>query len=198
MKIKNLKSCLSVDRLKIKNYKNSKQRGFTILETLVAIFILVLSITGPMVFAQSGLRASFQSRDQITAFYLAQDVIETVKNIRDDNAIDGDDWLVGLVGAGKCSSSNPCMIDTTESSPTAVSCGSTCPALNIVDDVNGIKYTYSGGSESRFTRTTYINQISNDEAEVVVEVEWITPVRVGRNRIVVQENIYNWVPGSGI
>jgi prepilin-type N-terminal cleavage/methylation domain-containing protein len=55
--------------------------GFTLIETLVAIFILVLATTGPLSFAQSGLRASFVARDQVVAFYLAQDAIETIKNL---------------------------------------------------------------------------------------------------------------------
>lgn len=170
---------------------NSK-RGFTILETLFAIFILVLSITGPMVFSQSSLRASFQARDQITAFFLAQDAIETVKNIRDDNGVKGDSWLEGLVDAGQCGGNTPCRIDTTVEDPDAEACVETCDPLNIT----GTKYNYDiSGEESRFTRTMYINQLSSAEAEVVVEVEWVSPVSIGRHRIVVQENIYNWIPG---
>lgn len=176
-------------------FNKNKKKGFTIVETLVAIFILVLSITGPMVFAQSGLRASIQARDQVTAFFLAQDIIETVKNIRDDNHLDGEDWRTNLIADGKCGSYTPCMIDTTVEIPSAISCGSTCPPLRVLETTSGVKYNYSSeGTESRFTRTMYINLLPNShEAEVVVEVEWITS-SVGRHRIVVQENIYNWLP----
>lgn len=70
---------------KNKNLKNNG--GFTIIESLVAIFIILLAITGPMVFTQNGLRTAFLSRDQITAFFLTQDVIETIKNYRNGEAI---------------------------------------------------------------------------------------------------------------
>jgi prepilin-type N-terminal cleavage/methylation domain-containing protein len=60
------------------------KRGFTIMETLVAILILLAVITGPLAFIQSGLRASFVARDQIVAFYLAQDAMEAIKNILDN------------------------------------------------------------------------------------------------------------------
>lgn len=102
----------------MKFFRNNKkisfreEKGFTIMETLVAIFILLISITGPMVFSQNGLRAAFQSRDQVTAFYLAQDAVEFVKNVRDHNILytgsipsdasarddeaNGEDWLDGL------------------------------------------------------------------------------------------------------
>jgi len=107
----------------IKNKKIilNKKQGFTIIESLVAIFILLLSITGPMVFSQSGLRAAFVSRDQITAFYLAQDVIEYVKNTRDNNSIsiiNGDAGAFWLNGLDDCFvedlSDSGCSIDTLE------------------------------------------------------------------------------------
>lgn len=183
--------------LKKRINKIQKNRGFTLLETLVAIFILVLSITGPMVFSQSGLRASFQARDQITAFFLAQDAIETIKNIRDDNGIDGEDWLSGLVGSGLCDGNTPCMIDTTEEIPSVSACSSgSCPSLNIVSDTQKTIYTYTGGDTSRFVRTIYMDQIKDDEVAIVVEVEWDNVTQGSRNRIVVQENIFNWIPAN--
>lgn len=73
---------------KIFNKKNNRKSGFTLMETMVAIFIIMLAITGPMVFTQNALRAAFLSRDQITAFFLAQDAIEYIKNIRDGHVVD--------------------------------------------------------------------------------------------------------------
>jgi len=74
--------------MKFLNIKNNMKNnsGFTMIESLVAIFIILLAITGPMVFAQNGLRTAFLSRDQITAFFLAQDVIESIKNYRNGQA----------------------------------------------------------------------------------------------------------------
>lgn len=189
---------MKITRYKKQDTKNNK-RGFTILETLFAIFILIMSITGPMVFAQSGLRASFQSRDQITAFYLAQDAIETIKNIRDNNLLDNKGWLDGLDTV--CVGTTPCTIDTTDPTPTVTVCtGGDCPPLETF--ASNPKYGYGGGNDSRFTRTIYINKIGEEtvkhEAEVVVEVEWTSAVALGSNRIVVQENIYDWFPETGL
>lgn len=195
--------------LKTKNHKPAigearlgrlkTKKGFTILETMVAVFILTLSITGPMVFAQQGLRAAFLARDQITAFYLGQDIIETMKNIRDENALNNVNWMAGLYDSiSTCSSPNPCpiYIDTTEPNPTAKECvGGVCPMMRL--DSNG-RFGYEtdpSSTESRFKRTTYIEEFSaNKEAKIVVEVEWASNVRVGNARILVQENIYNWIP----
>jgi len=183
-----------------KIYKEKKtttsQSGFTILETMVAVFILVLSITGPMVFASSSLRSAFLARDQITAFYLAQDIIETVKNIRDDNGINERDWLTDIdVCGGVAGEACTILIDTTLNNPVA----ETCP-VDVCEPLTrsaGGEFNYNDTAESRFTRTTYVQEIiENQEVRIVVEVKWQSNVRIGTSRILVQENIMNWIPVS--
>jgi len=176
-----------------RNTKKTQQtnRGFTLLETMVAIFILVLSITGPMVFAQSGLRAAFLARDQITAFFLAQDAIETIKNLRDENGLNGDAWLTNICTDSPCT----VYIDTTEENPVTASCvGGVCNPLE-TDAFGRFVYGLNPPNPSRFTRTITVNEtVPNIEAQLIVEVSWDSNVRVGDARIVVQENIYNWIP----
>lgn len=187
--------------MKILNKTKEKiigKKGFTLLETLVAIFILVLSITGPMVFAQSGLRVAFQSRDQITSFYLAQDVIEYIKNVRDTNGLKSRAWLYGLEDCTDTtgSSSVSCSIDTRPGSVEIDGCGgSECQKLTETEDVGGVFLGHGGTAQSRFTRTVKINEIEpGREAEVIVEIGWESNVLSGLKRIVVQENIYAWIP----
>lgn len=189
--------------------KLNTNRGFTLLETLVAIFILTISITGPMVFAQSGLRTAFLARDQITAFFLAQDAIETIKNIRDTNGLNpaATDWLQNIDVCNVANSPGTCKIyiNTTDTTPVAQKCGTgvvatsaVCPPMQ--QSASGA-FTYNLNpaptSPSRFTRTIYISEtISNKEAQIVVEVSWTSNVRVGGASIRVQENMYNWIPGA--
>jgi prepilin-type N-terminal cleavage/methylation domain-containing protein len=191
--------------------KEKRDRGFTLLETLVAIFILVLAITGPMVFAQSGLRTAFLARDQITAFFLAQDAIETIKNIRDDNAINNRDWLENIyvcdVEDTNCIISVETVYDPfvdpdtgeTYSVGDAVikNCtGVSCEVLKN-DQFGRFGYNFSGTNvtNSRFTRNIYLEEIgAGNELQIVVEVIWTSNVRIRESRIVVQENIYNWIP----
>jgi prepilin-type N-terminal cleavage/methylation domain-containing protein len=63
------------------------QAGFTLIETLVAISLLMLALVAPMSLAAQSLAAAYYSRSQITGFYLAQEGIEVVRSVRDANII---------------------------------------------------------------------------------------------------------------
>lgn len=178
-----------------------KQNGFTLIETLVAIFVLLISITAPLSSAQSGLRSSFLARDQVVAFYLAQDVIESVKHLRDNYALDGGsgDWLTGLGGCnpGSIGQARLCQVDTSRNNSVSLnSCANRNNCGQLYYEASSRKYTHtaSGNSVSKYTRRAYITEVVLDrEAQVIVEVEWSSNF-FGIRRIVVQENIYNWVP----
>jgi len=181
--------------------QSSRQAGFTLLETLVAIFILSLSITGPMFFASNSLKNAFQSRDQVTAFFLAQDVVEYIKNIRDTNGLKPGEvnWLEGLGNCVSTDGSRKCTIDTIPGRESIDLCvGETCSPLGIIND-NGSELYGNGGSDSRFTRTIFINEIiPGQEAQIIVEVVWTSNILNSRKRIVIQENIYDWIPSGSI
>jgi type II secretory pathway pseudopilin PulG len=100
---------------KIKN--NNLKAGFTLVEALVAVSILMIAIASPMTLAQKGLSTATLSKDQMIAAFLAQDAVEAVKNIRDQIAIrgvggTGGDWLDGtLLNDCMCSNDNDCNFD---------------------------------------------------------------------------------------
>ena len=190
---------------KIKKIINNK-KGFTIVESLFAIFILVISITGPMAFTQSGLRASFIARDQVTAFYLAQDVIEYIKNVRDHNSIDsiqGADvfWLDGL---SDCYSDDTvCTIDTLEQTISACGIAPGCDSYPLVIDGDGYfrGINVTEGTDSIYTREITITPVDDTDINTAIEVEvdvvvkWNTPQTIGEKSINVKENIFNWTLG---
>ena len=83
--------------------------GFSIVESLVAISILLLAIAAPMTMAQNGLTLARNSVSQTTAFYLGQEAVEYIRYIRDSNILDEKSWIHGLsqcIDKGK-----PCTID---------------------------------------------------------------------------------------
>ncbi len=69
------------------NIDGNKERGLTLVETLVAISILTIAVVGPLGIIAQALHTSYYTRDQMTAYYLAQEAIEYVRNLRDNQSI---------------------------------------------------------------------------------------------------------------
>lgn len=63
---------------------HSSQNGFSLVETLVAITILLLVIAGPMAISSSAAKSTSFSSEQVAAFFLAQEGSELVQKFRDD------------------------------------------------------------------------------------------------------------------
>ena len=68
--------------------KNSSQSGFSLVETLVSITILLLVIGGPLAITSNSVKSTNFSNEQVIAFFLAQEGIEFVQKHRDDLFLD--------------------------------------------------------------------------------------------------------------
>ena len=163
--------------------------GFTLIETLVAIVVLLLAIVGPYQIATRGLFAAGIAKDQITAYYLAQEPVEYIRNIRDHNGLLGNPsgWLDGL---DECLGQN-CYVDVFNQS-IQVCLPEGCPVLKYDNSVSG-SYTYNygaNGETSPFTRTTTMTQINANEYSISVSVTWSRGL-ITRD-FTIRENIFNW------
>src|SRR3989338_9508740 len=65
----------------------ARSAGFTLVETLVAVMLLSVAVVAPMSLAARSLGSAYYARDQITAFYLAQEAIEALRSIRDSQIL---------------------------------------------------------------------------------------------------------------
>lgn len=170
--------------------------GFTMVETLVAISILLVVIIGPMTIAQKGIQNAYFARDQLTAVFLAQEAIEAVREKRDEQALHvynqlidetspSDStwvWLNGVTAIcteleidrdpQKECRFNPSSGDHGEFESCNSGGGVNCARLRVYDDG---RYTYgdeTNNSLSLFTRKVYIEKVGSNAVKVRVVVTW--------------------------
>ena len=187
--------------------KNLKD-GFTVLETLVADFVLSIAIAATLAAASTGLQSSFYAKDQITAYYLAQEAIEVITNIRDKNFItSGGSFLSTAVL--NCVSGQGCAVDSTITIPPSTIENMTIDCLGQEDcfilRYNDTTKQYAhptpndpsdpaGWTKSKFTRKTFISVLTvpaNDEIAVTTVVTWQAG-RFNTKQVVVRKNLLNY------
>ena len=159
----------------LNNKKN--KNGFTLLEGIVAIFLVTVGIGGAYTLISQTISSAIISSQKLIASYLVQEGIEIVRNIRDTNWLEGNNWNDGL-------SSGDWEADYKTQNLTQSYTGN---FLNI--DSEGF-YSYSSGSPTIFKRKISISPEGDDILKVIVVVEWQERGRT--HQIRAQENLYNW------
>lgn len=162
--------------------------GFTLIETFVAITVLLISLAGPLTLAAQALRSAYFARDEITAYYLAQEGLEYARAVRDQNYLASPQgtWLNGIAD---CISAT-CQVDFPNFSH-AICASGACQAL-LFDPASGLFQTRTG-TASIYTRTMTITPVANnsDEVKVSVTMTWFSG---GINRtFTLSEHLFNWI-----
>lgn len=168
-----------------KKYSLRASNGITVIEVIVATFILLVAIVGSYsVFTQIFMATSSTS-DRLVAAYLAQEGIEVIRNIRDTSWINSSDW-----GSMFTICNNGCQADYKTGIPGNF-IGSLTPYngdyLNI--DANGF-YTYENGTATKFKRKITVTPSGADRLDVLVEIIWAN--RGEPYSFQSEESLYNW------
>lgn len=172
-------------------------RGMTLIETLVAITILTVAIISPMSLTMQSLSASYYARDQISAFNLGQEAIESVRAVRDGNIL-----AIAFGTTVTCASDGLPMhllcgipiataftIDTRNNAMVACPVGGCVPL-----QTDGNLYGYNAGwNSTRYTRTVTADFIpgTQDEIQVTVTVTWGSGTQL--RTFTINENLFRWV-----
>ena len=174
----------------MKHLDLKNKKGFTLLEALVAVSILMVAVSAPITIAQKGLSSAVYSKDQMIASYLVQDAIEYIKNKRDEVSINDAsfNWTKlwdssESINLAPCVDSGGCQIDTINDNISTFD-----ETKYLIKDADGFYQYNSGVEETRLTRKIEIkfNSTLPDEALVTVTVKWAD------NLVVVNTLIYNY------
>lgn len=161
--------------------KQKLNSGFTVLEAIIAILILSAVIGGVSSAVARSITGLSVAKEEVKAFYLAQEAVEMIRNMRDNNKLDNlvnntsHNWLAGIADApGDPCYNTICKLDITNPiffTACGASWGS-CPDLN--QDASGsYLYGYNGAwLDSGFKREIQVTPISAREATITVSISW--------------------------
>ncbi len=168
--------------------KKPHNQGFTLIETLVAITILLLVIIGPISIAAKGLQMSYYAGDELAAIYLAQEVIEAVTHFRDKTALEvldagsgeTDEWLTDR---GSDNELSPCFVSSSGSAGCELTdvvdneygnCSGAADSCRLRFDPVSKTYNYggSGGVSTGFKRELRLYTLTDNTILMEVIVSW--------------------------
>ena len=176
-----------------------KNRGFTILETIIAVLVLSLAISGVFSAVQQGLSQAIIAKDEVRAFYLAQEAIEIIRNKRDVNqlniTINGspNSWLFGIAqeATDNCYFGKICRADVSNMS--LAYCGNAWGSCeNLRQHPTEFRYGYdSGWPVTNFKREIQIESVNANEITVTVRVSWTKGLI--SQEFKAKTHLFNWI-----
>lgn len=157
-------------------------RGFSLVESLVAITILTTAIGAPMFAVNSGLQSARWAKNEVIAYYLAQEAVEGLRFLRDNAILSNEppfSRFISCVGPG-VGPEKKCSIDEqnldTGPSYGMNECIGACPVLKFDPTAN--RYGYQSGNETVFRRDVFMQEThqappgTTREVRVRVVVSW--------------------------
>ncbi len=153
--------------------------GFTMIEVMVAVFIIAIGVLASYTVIQGFIYSAHQSALRLEASYLAQEGIEIVNNIRNENWVNQRDWRAGLP-AGNW-----------EADYTSHSLLSQYSDNDFLSISNNGFYGYGHSRKIPFQRKISISYDNNDKMDVAVSVYWQYQGKT-KGPFVVKEILYNW------
>jgi prepilin-type N-terminal cleavage/methylation domain-containing protein len=185
-------------------YKNNKiENGFTIVELVMAIFILGFAVVGVYNAFSVAVVLTTGTYDRFTAAYLAEEGIEVVRNIRDTNWLNNKIWMEGLHGDGVTDCTQGCEAAYTTMGTNAsllipwVATSEPPGRYLYIKNDGFYSYETTNATPTKFRRKITITQKPLSVINVSVKVFWleksnILNTSIQDRSIEVEEDLYNW------
>lgn len=151
-------------KIKNKTFRNGgvSHRGFSLLESLLSIFLVTVGIVAVLALFSGAITQTLDSKNQQIAVSLAEEGMELVRNIRDNNWAAGKDSFDSIdPGTG----SKNCSFDINSN----INCSN--PDGRLYLDANNFYNSSSSGAETSFRRLVKITK-SGENLRVVSKVAW--------------------------
>ena len=171
--------------------KKKKIAGFLLVETLVAISLLLMVVPSTLDSVAKGLANSSYAKNEMIATYLAQEGLEMIRLKRDENMLAKTGWLAGIDSA-KCGTAvGGCVVDPVNLwTVNTYNVGAHPDRL--YTNANGIyMHSSAGNTGTVFSRRVYVDSIRADEVKITSTVSF--PSTYGLRSVSVSENVYNWL-----
>lgn len=157
----------------------SNQKGFSLVEVLVAITILLMVMANPMRMLTQATNSTTYSSEQVVAYFLAQEGLELVELGRDNlvvgdfkdmirgESVEPNPWAQFRVNFDRCITGTCGVSPTTASPMYAVTNCNTVDSCRLYLNTNTptarARYTHTVGTntETPYTRTIKIGMITN-------------------------------------
>ena len=163
--------------------KNSK--AFTLVETLIAIAILLVAVVGPIGLIGNAVHNLYYARDEMVAINLAQEGIEVVRQMRDSNMLSAGTWDFGFDGPNY-------VVDV--GNATSQLSAITSDQVVYLDSTTGLyRQINNGYTPTQFSRliTTTNASLGTSERQITSTVKWRTGGSA-TGTISVSENLFKW------
>ncbi|MBI2674226.1 MAG: prepilin-type N-terminal cleavage/methylation domain-containing protein [Candidatus Yanofskybacteria bacterium] len=155
------------------------QRGFTLIETMVALVLITVAMGPVFILATSSINVTSRIEHNLVASNLAQEGVEVIRNIRDTN------WVTGATfGNNLPTGTWRVQWDTVGGGLMAIG------SDPVLKNNNGL-YSYSTGTDTIFRRTITIFKPSSKEIVVISSVTWVERGNINRT-VSAESHLFDW------
>lgn len=161
----------------------TQSKGFTLLESLTAIAICAVGVSASIFIITNSLQAGTHVKNKMVAMHLAQEGLEVVHHIRDNNWLSGGVWTDGIANTSGNLFMKGCLVSTSAAIDTTCAAGE-----NLVFDSASNQYIHTS-AVAPFSRTIETTYTPGTPAEIKV----VSTVTCGSYcSVVLEELLYDW------